>query len=215
MKVNIEYLVENSEMRKCLVENMKSSRTKYEGTPEISNLGKYRELEYAYIYEKLSTYKGSILDIGSEFSFIVPYLQLKGKNITASELNLGERALKVLKLYGIKYQMIDATKIPCQNSSFGCVMACSTVEHIIEDEKAFEEILRVAKDKVILTFPYSYTKYCPHNGHQRIYNKEYLIENYLKPNNIEYKFPEAKEAFYEKPGTHNVMNCIIGLEIIL
>ncbi len=86
----------------------------------------------------------------------------------------------------------DITRLPFKNKSFDIVICSEVMEHILEEDKAFDELARVIKYKgiIALSVPRSWPeKICwflsdayfnTNGGHIRIYSKKKLIQKIEK-----------------------------------
>lgn len=97
----------------------------------------------------------SILDIGcgeglytNELEKIYPDARIFGLDLSHKNLL---RAMN--RTNNVKYFEGDAQNLPFNDASFDFVMCCETLEHLPEDERALNEIIRVCKRHILLSVP--------------------------------------------------------------
>lgn len=138
--------------------------------PEVA----LRYLPIAGIIKKEKREKGKILEIGSNWLGIAPYLS---EPVTGLDKNFGAK-----KFFLLKQVQGDAECLPFADKSFDIVLAVDLFEHIAPDgrKKVLTEITRVAKDFIIVAVP------C---GKEAETEDKWLAEE-LKAKNKTYKFIE-------------------------
>ncbi|MBD80036.1 MAG: hypothetical protein CL840_14080 [Crocinitomicaceae bacterium] len=97
-----------------------------------------------------------VLEVGSGRGFFLDKLQKQG----FTDLT-GVDVLKDFDLPGVKFVHADVERLPFENNEFDNTLCNHTLEHIPDIRKAFEELLRVTKNKLFVTVPcqkyYHYT----------------------------------------------------------
>lgn len=136
-------------------------------------LGKFKYLD---LYAKGS----SALDIGAGLGWCSDYLQQKGFEVTAFDLE------NDMQFPEIKFVSGSADSLPFPDTSFDTVLAFDVLEHVKDEEKAWSEVARVTKQRVILSMPSSDDELL------RRYNLTYKHHT-DKSHHREYSLTEAKE----------------------
>jgi ubiquinone/menaquinone biosynthesis C-methylase UbiE len=97
----------------------------------------------------------SILDVGcgeglytNELEKICPSAMIVGLDLSHENLL---RAMN--RTNNVEYFEGDAQNLPFKDSSFDFVMCCETLEHLPDDIKALNEIIRVCKRYILLSVP--------------------------------------------------------------
>ncbi len=130
--------------------------TKYYHAPIVRYFFRYRlEIAFSFINGKRFN---KILDIGfgsgvflAQLSQVCDYLYGVDvhKDIDKVELMLKNENVQVCLKEG------DVLNLPYQNESFDCIISMSTLEHVVDTDKAISEIHRVLKHngRLVLGFP--------------------------------------------------------------
>jgi len=99
----------------------------------------------------------SFLDVGCELGYYVRKMAIKGLKATGVDIS----AIKVHKAKLIasqlnincKFYVQDAENLEFQNNSFDWVLCTETLEHLLNDKRAAQELTRVAKGCIIISVP--------------------------------------------------------------
>lgn len=107
-----------------------------------------REIEYAFLFNHLQLPPGyHLLEVGSGRSGLALVLAHCGYSLKAIDI-------KPEHPWVTKG---DATKLNFEDNSFDTAVSISTIEHIVDSDRAISEILRVVRPGgiIILSFPYN------------------------------------------------------------
>lgn len=98
---------------------------------------------------------GSLLDVGSGSGFFANCLDTRTQR-EVTGVDVSESRVQALneKYEYISFVQADATNLPFEDNSFDEVIALEVIEHIPDWKKAFDELIRVSNQQVIITIPY-------------------------------------------------------------
>jgi 2-polyprenyl-3-methyl-5-hydroxy-6-metoxy-1,4-benzoquinol methylase len=151
--------------------------------------------------------KETFLDVGCELGYFVRQMAEKGLNVTGVDISptkIRKAKLVAEKLnLNCRFLTMDAESLDFQDSSFDWVLCSETLEHVLNDRRALLELIRVAKQNIIVTVPrqsifwralHVFTDVYGFNssgaGHLREYTVQSLVR--LLPKNVEIQ--EVKKA---------------------
>ncbi len=120
----------------------------------LSNLDVWRFMEYSKVYNYLgSRNQELILDLGAGYSTF-PQLLHSNRYVV---LDLSKGACKYQASGKVDSVVADMRYLPVKSSCISTLIAISSIEHVSEDSKVFQEIARVlSKDGIaIITIPFS------------------------------------------------------------
>lgn len=134
---------------------------------ETSNYQKYKsknklkQIMIKRFQEKLLTILAnedqntSLLDAGCGEGFISSYIydQTRIKNITGIDINKDSLAFARSNNKNIKYKKGDIYKLGFKDKEFDIVITLEVLEHLTNPSQALKEIIRVAKNKIIISVP--------------------------------------------------------------
>ncbi len=97
-----------------------------------------------------------ILDAGCGEGFIARMLHTALDDVDITGLELTEDALRIAQKMsaGIRYVQGDITQMPFESGSFDIVLCTEVLEHLENPAAALRELLRVAKNTLIITVPH-------------------------------------------------------------
>jgi len=118
---------------------------------------------------------------------------LRKKGFPAYGLELSKERVKfATKKYGCYYKQGNIYSTGFSDNQFDAVIASEVIEHLEEPLKAIEELKRISKKYIILTFPYKEIPQqivCPHclknfpsSGHIQYFDDEKIEEIISKSN---------------------------------
>jgi len=140
---------------------------------DLPPLGKFR---YIDLYAKGRT----ALDIGAGLGWCSDYLEKKEFEVTAFDLE------NDLRFMNIKFIQGSVDHLPFANQSFDTVLAFDVLEHVKDEDQAWQGIARVTKKRLIMSVPNSEDKIL------RRYNLTYKHHT-DKSHYREYSLLEVKE----------------------
>ncbi len=124
----------------------------------FSNLDIWRFMEYEKIYHCVNNLKtkGRIIDLGSGYSVFPAFF--KGAQYTT--VDLSKAACNYQRSFGTDAIQADMTRLPLAAGSVSAVVAISSLEHVPEDWKVFNEIARILEKggAAFIAVPYSQGK---------------------------------------------------------
>jgi len=97
---------------------------------------------------------GKVLDVGGGDGNIAKAMQDKGCDVIFTDIS-ADRVANTKKRYGLKGVIADACKLPFPDRSFDTVVCAEVLEHIRPMGEALSEAIRVAKKKIIMSYPIS------------------------------------------------------------
>lgn len=101
-----------------------------------------------HIIDKLDVNLNTLLDVGCGRGFLLSQIrQKKNFDLTGCEIHNG------LKDPDIKFKSGFVEQLPFPDKSFDIVICTHTIEHIIDLERAINELKRVAKKQLIIVTP--------------------------------------------------------------
>ncbi len=99
----------------------------------------------------------SFLDIGSELGYFVRILASRGLEATGVDISQVKvrKARFIADTMEIKCRFFEmnAEKLEFGSNSFDWVLCSETLEHVIDDQRAVNEMIRVSKRHIIITVP--------------------------------------------------------------
>jgi len=93
---------------------------------------------------------GKTLDVGCSDGASLSFYD----NVDIEGIEIEEDLVKIAKKWG-KVRVASAENLPYKDNSFETVVCSDVIEHVDNREKALKEIERVAKKRIILSFPLS------------------------------------------------------------
>lgn len=95
----------------------------------------------------------TLLDVGSSEGFQASLARhLMGIDVVGCDLS-EEACRRAQQIYGIATHVADVCNLPFQSGQFDVCTCSETLEHVIERDRAVEELLRVAARAVVITVP--------------------------------------------------------------
>lgn len=134
---------------------------------------------------------GTLLDVGCGTGSI---LQLFSKTHEVHGIDVADTAVKICKERGLEHVHISsAEKLPYRDSFFDGVILSDVLEHVADDKRVYEEVLRVTKPKgiVLITVP-AFEELWNYDDvrclHYRRYSKEALLTLIRHEKLIQFRF---------------------------
>ncbi|MCX6722980.1 MAG: class I SAM-dependent methyltransferase [Candidatus Staskawiczbacteria bacterium] len=104
--------------------------------------------------EKVLQYiKGSVLDVGCNDGQLVNFINSIGKKSAGIDYDYNLIKIAKNRFPALEFKVASMESIPYKDLSFNTCVAWNILEHLEDDEKGLKELLRVAKNNVILTVP--------------------------------------------------------------
>lgn len=135
-----------------------------------------------FIYRKLPTKTGSLIDIGAGNGLILKFFKLKGFEVSGIELEKDQvHQMQIdYKLKGVKVVQGDITKLTGKEE-FDVVIASDVIEHIEDDASALKNLYSFVKKDghLVITVPahsHLYGKRDRNWGHYRRYDRQVLVK---------------------------------------
>jgi SAM-dependent methyltransferase len=123
----------------------------------LSNLDIWRFMEYSYAYRwiKREAGAGKIVDLGGGYSIFPTFFP--GDDYSVVDLSVG--ACRYQQSHGTNSICASITSLPFDDGSVSTIIAVSSIEHVPDDEKVYNEIARVLTDDgvAVITVPFSFT----------------------------------------------------------
>lgn len=108
------------------------------------------EASIKYVLDNLDKSGGSLLDVGCSSGYFLDRLAKKNKQIELVGCDIVENKNSDATY---KYVKADIKKLPFVDNQFDVVTCFHTLEHIVNPEKAIEELKRVAGKQVVIAVP--------------------------------------------------------------
>ncbi len=123
-----------------------------------------RESKALYVWRKYrDILKGRVLDVGSDKCYLKQYLD-EGTHYLG--IGLGDEVdLKV---------DLEKEKIPFEDDSFDSVLCLDVLEHLENIHEIFDELCRVSRGHLIVTFPNPYVDLFSYLKHGNYYENQHL-----------------------------------------
>ncbi|MFW5720886.1 MAG: class I SAM-dependent methyltransferase [Bacteroidota bacterium] len=138
----------------------------------------------------------TILDIGSgRGNFIFPFME-EFSHVKIISADIQQEKVDIFNsinkggIKSIQGTNQDATNLNFENNSFDVVTALEVLEHIQNAKKAFNELIRVAKEYIIISVP---SKEDDNPEHIHLFTKEVFIGWITENNSLTYKMKEVKD----------------------
>jgi ubiquinone/menaquinone biosynthesis C-methylase UbiE len=144
---------------------------------------------YFAINKELAAFNfSSFLDVGCAEGMHLKAVKVNVSNCETCGLDFSRNALMKTKFYSKRFSpyliCADATCLPFLNCSFDAVLCSETLEHIVDDTNAINELSRITAKVCIITVPsfnnnWAMKKFkpdlnCKHDSHLRKYSKSEL-----------------------------------------
>lgn len=96
----------------------------------------------------------SVLDVGAGEGYTAQLVnELCDARLTVTDLS-DEACQRAQEIFGLDAVQADAHELPFPDNSFDVVMTSETLEHVVDWRKCLSEILRVARNAVVITVPH-------------------------------------------------------------
>ncbi len=120
---------------------------------------------------------GSVLDVGCQRGAYIFHLKNNTNVTDIVGVDISEVVISQAKAFqpDIKFVVGDISNLPFRSGSFDTVIASEILEHLSVLEPAVSELLRVAKEQVIISVP-NEPKTIKDKTHLRFFEKEDLIK---------------------------------------
>ena len=106
---------------------------------------------------KLCEPNETFLDVGCELGYFVRRMAKKGLKATGVDISPTKvrkaRYIAQKRKLDCNFLVMDAEKLEFEDNSFDWVLCSETLEHILDDQRAVQELVRVAKKNIIITVP--------------------------------------------------------------
>jgi ubiquinone/menaquinone biosynthesis C-methylase UbiE len=127
------------------------------------------------ILELMAEARGSVVDIGCGRGYLLeqiksscPTLQLWGVDIQNK-----------ITSPGIQFAHGALPTLPFEDEAFDTVLCTHTVEHILQVERAFAELIRITRNRLIIVTPHQRYHYYTFDGHVNFFFSECDLLRYL------------------------------------
>lgn len=122
----------------------------------LSNLDVVRFIEFSKTIEFLNGKRELILELGCGYSILPAILSNECKHYVCLDLSKGACKYQA-SLPNVSSVIADMQHLPFKTESIHTILAISSIEHVPDDRKVFEEISRISKkdSEIIVDVPYS------------------------------------------------------------
>lgn len=197
-----------------------------------SDLNNERVVEYPWMFRRIATCEGRILDVGCSGSDLS--VKLANQGLKVYGIDIYKKALQAQGHPNFNFVLCDAKRLPFVDNTFDLVTAISTIEHIgigyygdsedyEGDKKAVKEFLRVCKEmgKTFITVPYgkwsitSIQKTYDGRALKRLvqgFRAEIQMEYFRKQNNFWQKSDKAIAEYVDPSSKVRSVACITLLK---
>ena len=101
---------------------------------------------YRNTVKNLRSVSGKILDIGCGYGDLLLEFERQNKNIDLYGTDISKKAVDYCKKLGINADIGNADSMPYPDKTFDLVVMSLVIEHVIDQEKALNEVYRILKD---------------------------------------------------------------------
>jgi SAM-dependent methyltransferase len=126
-----------------------------------------------YIIKELGTEKIKILDIACGNGYLASLLAEKGFEVTGADL------APAMNIPNVEYQRANIESLPFATQCFDVVISTHTLEHVMDIRKAVQEIIRVARKKVIIVLPCQRYFYYTLDLHLHFFPRKEMLVNLM------------------------------------
>jgi SAM-dependent methyltransferase len=126
-----------------------------------------------YIFEQLGSEKLKILEIACGNGYLAARLADKGFAVTAADL------ASSMNISNVEYHRANIESLPFTDNCFDAVISAHTLEHVIDIRKAVKEIIRVARNKVIIILPCQRYFYYTLDLHLHFFPRKEMLVNLM------------------------------------
>jgi ubiquinone/menaquinone biosynthesis C-methylase UbiE len=110
------------------------------------------DLNKKCINKIITSLKGhKILEVGCGKGYLSRKISTMNFKVTACDFVIDKKIAN--KYSTVKFIKADILKLPFKNNSFDTVICTHTLEHIVDINKAYKELLRIAKKRIIIVVP--------------------------------------------------------------
>ena len=108
---------------------------------------------YRNTVKNLRSVFGKILDMGCGYGGLLLEFGRQNKNIDLYGIDISKKAVDYCKKLGINADIENADSMPYPDKTFDLVVMSLVIEHVIDQEKALNEVYRILKDsgRLLLT----------------------------------------------------------------
>lgn len=118
---------------------------------------------------------GNVLDVGCGNGYLLNRVAEINPNLELFGLDI----MQDPNLKNVTFTKGDISKVSFADNHFDTVICTHTLEHIIDVQKAFDELIRITKRKLIIVVPCQRYFYYSVDGHMQFFNKEAELLRYL------------------------------------
>ncbi len=138
---------------------------------------------------KLCKPNETFLDVGCELGYFVRKmaargLKTAGVDISPTKIRKSKQIASKMNL-SCDFSVMDAEKLEFESNTFDWVLCSETLEHILNDKRAAQEIVRVSKHNIIVTVPQKSIFWRILNNFSEIYGFDALGAGHLREYNEE------------------------------
>ena len=158
--------------------------------------GLYSERDWrriAWVINQIPEGTRTILDVGAGPGALINYLTLSNRFERATAIDIRKYSKFVNLADEIDLQIMDASSMAFEDSSYDCVICMEVIEHLPDTkmQPAIDELRRVAKKRLIMSVPFEEPEPLP-SYHLQRYDAERIQE----------VFPRAEYEIVGAEGRH-------------
>ncbi len=127
-----------------------------------------------YIFTKISSDNNTLLDVGCGSGFFLELANKRGFITTGCDI------IPNKSFNHSDYFQGSVEKLPFEDDSFDIITCSHTLEHVVDFEKAVEELKRVAKYKLCVVVPCQRAYYYTLDEHIRFFPYKWMLEQEMK-----------------------------------
>lgn len=127
----------------------------------------------------------NIIDIGCGNGFLLKRIREKNKNLNlnGTEIAITSKLKKNLKINNIKLYEKNIEDIDKINRKFETVLCSHVLEHVLDINKAYLNLKKICKKKLIIVIPRERPYEHTFNGHIHFFPYKWSFINTIKPKN--------------------------------
>jgi ubiquinone/menaquinone biosynthesis C-methylase UbiE len=125
------------------------------------------------ILKIMSTESGRVADIGCGKGYLLNRLNIENPKLELYGVDTNNK----IKNESISFVLGVLPNLPFEDNTFDTVICTHTVEHVLEVEQVFKELVRITKNRLIIVTPRQRYHYYTFDGHVNFF---YSVSDFLR-----------------------------------
>ncbi len=127
-----------------------------------------------YVFEKIIPNNQTFIDVGCGNGYLLAYANKKGFKTTGCDIIYGK------KFDHSDYFQANIEDLPFDDNSFDVVFSTHTLEHVIDFNKAVDELKRITRKTLCIVVPCQRAYYYTLDEHVRFFPYKWMLEQEMK-----------------------------------